>query len=269
MISFCYPKCSNLQFLRSKEISSRFANKNFKNLSSAAVEKEGLLRDGAEIISARIGGKFILAKTVAVQPFDEFKSRDFEKVVRDARVGMLPPKLAIILLNLVARGQKGLKVLDPFCGSGTILVEAALAGHTPIGFDINERMVAASKSNLKQHNFEFELAVHDARQPAEVAADIVVTEGWLGPPVSAVPDFTCREKTFRELADIHGELFSWLQVPRAVICLPAYLEGGKAKYLASEIVLPAITRHGWKLVGNRKLIYARREQIVGREIVVL
>ena len=42
---------------------------------------------------------------------------------------------AEILASLTA--DDGLTVLDPFCGSGTVLLEAALRGHSAIGIDIN------------------------------------------------------------------------------------------------------------------------------------
>jgi DNA modification methylase len=44
------------------------------------------------------------------------------------------PKWAI---NKYLTGQKGKTILDPFCGSGTTLVEGILAGHNVIGIDID------------------------------------------------------------------------------------------------------------------------------------
>lgn len=52
-------------------------------------------------------------------------------------------------------------VLDPFCGSGTVLVEARLRGHRAIGFDLNP--IAILLSTLKTHSF-------DARTRDEIVA---------------------------------------------------------------------------------------------------
>ena len=38
---------------------------------------------------------------------------------------------------LASSTAERLTVLDPFCGSGTVLLEAALRGHSAIGIDVN------------------------------------------------------------------------------------------------------------------------------------
>src|SRR5205823_3602162 len=84
----------------------------------------------------------------AVQPFEQFSARDFGRPGRDDLSGMLPPKLAIIMINLAANDTISV-LLDPFCGSGTILSEALLLGYKNlIGSDISEKAVADTKTNL-------------------------------------------------------------------------------------------------------------------------
>ncbi len=46
-----------------------------------------------------------------------------------------PPQLPNVILSKF--GKKGQTVLDPFCGSGTTLVEARLLGFNAIGVDVN------------------------------------------------------------------------------------------------------------------------------------
>ncbi len=57
----------------------------------------------------------------------------------------LHPRIARALVNL---GQCRREVLDPFCGTGGILIEAGLMGLTCKGLDISEQMVAGTKQNL-------------------------------------------------------------------------------------------------------------------------
>lgn len=57
----------------------------------------------------------------------------------------LHPKIARALVNL---GQCRREVLDPFCGTGGILIEAGLMGLTCKGLDISEKMVEGTKQNL-------------------------------------------------------------------------------------------------------------------------
>ncbi|PKP54326.1 MAG: hypothetical protein CVT90_01850 [Candidatus Altiarchaeales archaeon HGW-Altiarchaeales-3] len=57
------------------------------------------------------------------------------------------PKIARVLVNL-ARIKTGDVVLDPFCGTGGILIEAGLMGMKVVGSDIDVRMVKGCKKNL-------------------------------------------------------------------------------------------------------------------------
>ncbi len=70
----------------------------------------------------------------------------------------LHPPLAAAMV-FIANTPKGAKIIDPFCGSGTILVESALQNNTSqhIGFDIekNAIQIANENSNLAQTNIEF------------------------------------------------------------------------------------------------------------------
>lgn len=59
----------------------------------------------------------------------------------------MDPRLARTLVNL-ARVKKGDKILDPFCGSGAILIEAGLMGMEIFGRDISEYMINGCKKNM-------------------------------------------------------------------------------------------------------------------------
>jgi len=63
----------------------------------------------------------------------------------------LHPKFARAMINL-ARLRPGMKVLDPFCGTGGILIEGASCGLEVYGSDISRKMVQGSKSNLELFN---------------------------------------------------------------------------------------------------------------------
>lgn len=60
--------------------------------------------NGWELLLVRNGNRTVLAQTVRAQDIESYTVRDRERPMRDARVGMLPPKLAQILINL-AVGQ--------------------------------------------------------------------------------------------------------------------------------------------------------------------
>ena len=88
-------------------------------------------------------------RVIGVQDIDAYARRDQVRPARDAKVGMLPPKLAQILINLCGILPEGSRILDPFCGTGVVLQEALLMGYCAYGTDINERMIEYSKRNLE------------------------------------------------------------------------------------------------------------------------
>ncbi len=84
------------------------------------------------------------------------------------------PRFARALINL-ARLKRGNKIMDPFCGTGSILVEAGLMGMRVYGSDIDERMIFASKKNISKFGVHAELNVMDVGEISG-SYDAVVTD---------------------------------------------------------------------------------------------
>jgi len=74
----------------------------------------------------------------------------------------LPTRLARAIVNLIA--DPGDCLLDPCCGTGTIVLEAAQMGINAVGYDVNVRMVGATQKNLKHYGLEADVQLGDARQ---------------------------------------------------------------------------------------------------------
>lgn len=62
----------------------------------------------------------------------------------------LHPRLARAMINLSGAKKE---ILDPFCGTGGILIEGALMGLKVYGSDIQERMIEGCKENLRFFGF--------------------------------------------------------------------------------------------------------------------
>ncbi len=77
--------------------------------------------------------------------------------------GTLEPRLSRVLVNL-SRAKDDKLFLDPFSGSGGILIEAGLIGATILGCDVQKTMVKGASVNLKQFNLSGNLICADARQ---------------------------------------------------------------------------------------------------------
>lgn len=246
-----------------REVSSRFANQDFKNISVA--QYKGL--QGKEMLICKDGDNFLLAEVVAVQDIDAYSGRDFNKPFRSMKVGMLPPKLAQILINLT--GAEG-KIWDPFCGGGVLLMEGLLMGHEMFGSDIDDRALAGAQKNCDwvcqaaDIKPAFTLLNHDATKPMSDTFDAIACEGYLGPPQERMRSRAELEPLIRELTDLYTRFFKALDSFRGpvVIALPFF------RVREGELHLNEIVKSAEKL-GFRKTLnlkYARPDQLVGRDI---
>jgi len=256
-------------------------------LSSAQVHHNHLTRaNGWELVVVRDGEQTILAQTTDVQDIASYTIRDRMRPKRDARVGMLPPKLAQIIINL-ATGvpDRELTILDPFCGTGVVLQEAWLMGYEAIGTDIDNRMIDYSTQNLqwllkKDDISPLQLAVGDATSyswGAPGAFDAVACETYLGRPFTSVPAPEVLEKNITDCNLIIKKFLQNIaqQVPtglRMCIAVPAWQVGkNRFKHLPLVDSLSEIgyNRISFEHVGNEQLLYYREDQIVARELLVI
>ena len=65
-------------------------------------------------------------------------------------------KLTRLMINLIGL-KKGETVCDPFCGTGTTLLEAESMGIHGIGLDFDEKMCEIAKANLKVNRYNSEV----------------------------------------------------------------------------------------------------------------
>lgn len=74
----------------------------------------------------------------------------------------LPARLARTVVNLVAEPSDTL--IDPCCGMGTIIIEAAHMGIKVTGYDIKEKMVILAVKNFEQFGLNGRIERGDARE---------------------------------------------------------------------------------------------------------
>ena len=224
-------------------------------------------------------------RVIGVQDIDAYAKRDQARPARDAFVGMLPPKLAQILINLCGSLPKDSTILDPFCGTGVILQEALLMGYRAYGTDLNPRMVEYAKKNLawlgsiKIANVEElknnKIEVGDAtsfhwQQPINAVA----CEGYLGKPFSEIPtDIQLKEQKQECKAIVLGFLknLSGQIKPNTpvTIAVPAWLRENNT-YERLDII-DEIENMGYNVNNKSRegLLYHRDNQVVARDIIIL
>jgi 16S rRNA G966 N2-methylase RsmD len=235
--------------------------------------------------------------------------RDFGRPERDDASGMIPPKLAQIMLNLsgisplrpsknglpvLSAAEGGAVLLDPFCGSGTILMEAALMGiKTIIGSDISEKAISDTKKNaawIGEKNLNLKNQISNLKLFTTSATEIskkilqksisaIVTEPYLGPQRGAHNI----QKTIQELENIYAASlreFAKILKPagRVVMIWPVFTGRGSHQWdflnpdiSGWQIINPLPENLRQKLLTTRRgtIVYGREGQKVRREIVVL
>lgn len=270
--------------LKKKGFSVRFANRNFQNLDAGTLHKEKLLGEkGSEIVILRNKNRYFAFATVGAQDVERFAERDFKKPVRDMQVGMLPPKLALMMLNLTSKnGVLPASVWDPFCGTGTVLVEAQNLGISATGSDIAPAMITASEANFKHFFPEQQFAgfVADAGEPLRepLKIDAICSETFLGPMFSRPLSPQDMKQALESVSPILERFFTVLHRnftgERAVIAIPFWqLWGGGEAFLEKPL---EIARKFWEndrvffgATVRGSLLFRRENQNTGREIFVL
>lgn len=281
--------------LGAAEYSARFLFDPTGIVKTAAVEKSHLIDRGAEIVVLVDGEKLHVGKTLTLQDFESYSERDYGRPVRDTKSGTLPPKLAQIMINLTAQ-HLSTTLLDPFCGSGTVLQEAIRMGYTNvIGSDLSDKAVNDSQMNLTWYKKTYgvktsvKLFQKDVREIAkelhEESVDAVVAETYLGPPQTRLPDAKRLAVIIDDLTSLYREALRSLDhvVKKdgvIILAIPYFrLKHGPVFIPIQRIAASA----GWKTQSplakdelamyqtfpERGLLYARSDQLVGREIVIL
>ncbi|OGL61855.1 hypothetical protein A3C09_04725 [Candidatus Uhrbacteria bacterium RIFCSPHIGHO2_02_FULL_47_44] len=271
--------------LRETDRPVRFVMAKEDALTSVVVETNGLNESGGEFCMFATQTSIILGRTSTVQDFKAWSDRDFGRPARDSRSGMLPPKLARMMINLSGANPSSSTILDPFCGSGTIPMEAALMGFKHIiGSDISEKAIKDSNTNTdwlyanvsrirpigpisKKNDIFFR--VSDAKNIGSwltEPVDAIVAETYLGPPKHGW-DRPALEALKAELMKMYRDSLAALSKKlksdgTIVIAFPAFV-------VKNEVIkLPlkkAIEDAG--LMIDATWIYKRPDQMTAREIV--
>ncbi len=279
--------------LKSSGVSVRIVPNEQPALSSASSHhnKLGLSANKIELMVVRgHNGKVIIAESTGAQNITALARRDQARPARDAFVGMLPPKLAMIMVNLAnhddgSPSSEQKTLLDPFCGTGVVLQEALLSGHSVAGTDVSDKMVAYTTENLAWLSEKYELRgskfkVHQADATSATWSkpiDGVVTEAYLGQPFSAPPSDkklaevrqTCDTIISKFLTNIGKQIQSGTPL---CIAIPAWR--GKDDQFTHLYLIKKLDELGYKQIefkniSARDLLYHRPDQIVARELLVL
>jgi tRNA G10 N-methylase Trm11 len=176
-------------------------------LTPVEVLKQGLLENHAEVLLCMGKRDTVIGTTIAVHNPFEFQKRDLDKPVQRKIFG-ISPRVAKIMVNLT-RCTPGKVFLDPFCGVGTLLMEALLARAKVVGVDINRWCVESAKRNLDWTSREYSITDADyvvlqgdvRKLASKIGNDVdcIATEPDLGPALREVPTTSYAQKIIENL----------------------------------------------------------------------
>mgnify|MGYP000970328305 FL=1 len=276
--------------LKEYGVSSRFidAKDRYPSLNSAQVLKNDILTKGFELCLIDNGNEKIYGSTLAIQDVDGFVKRDYEKPYTDTDMGTLPPKLARMLVNLT--GLRSGIIWDPFCGSGTILLEAAVLGFDVFGSDVSNNAVHYTTENILwledqgligeiKYNV-LRLDIKDVEKKTVLdlkRTDIgaVVCEPYMGPPQKRVMSPLRADELIKDVKDLYSGLFKVLEKVLkpghvAVIITPSYkTHSGWKTFSIHDIIDKRWNILNSSLAAGRDLKWSRKNSIITRNIFVL
>lgn len=274
--------------LRESGVSLRLVPSDQTALSTATSHhnKLGLSDNKVELLVVRNkSGKVVVAESLGAQNITAYAKRDQGRPKRDAFVGMLPPKLAQIMINLASPTAKSNgRLLDPFCGTGVLLQEAALMGYDIYGSDLAPKMIDFSEQNLawlakiSKNDFKHILEQGDAMNHHwQNPVNAVACETYLGQPFSAPPSPAKLREVRGNCNFIIGNFLKNIasQIRHGTpLCIgvPAWRDkNGNFTHLplVAEVEKYGFKRVEFKTAEPKNLLYFRENQVVARELLVL
>lgn len=290
--------------LKASGVSLRLIPNTDVALSTATAHhnKLGLSDNKVELLIVRGRDETIIAESTGTQNITALAARDQGRPRRDAFVGMLPPKLAQIMINLTGLDQSSthtdaptdtprdgrkdapLRILDPFCGTGVLLQEAALLRYAVYGTDLSEKMIRYSRDNLTwlQDTYTLRVDWHveegDAMDTTwKQPIDAVATETYLGQPFSAPPSpakltevrGNCNHIIGSFLKNLSGQLAPGTPVVLAVPAWRDKTDGFTHLPLTTKVGDYGFERIALSTVESDRLMYFRPDQVVARELLLL
>jgi tRNA G10 N-methylase Trm11 len=212
-----YMRKTITKYTDDQEIQSRILGikKSYSQLTPYQYYKENLHKRGFEITSFVVKSKVIFGVSNWVtNPLLDIK-QDEGRQTRIFTHGT-SIKLARTLVFLSEVTDEGI-VLDPFCGTGTILIEALKQKLQTIGVDKDPKCYRATKDNLNSFSLRFPAKVkmkdkwsvysQDSRYLSKILGDTkidsIVTEPFLGPFLKDLPSKEVAKSTMISLEKLY------------------------------------------------------------------
>ncbi|MEM2839321.1 MAG: methyltransferase domain-containing protein [Thermoplasmata archaeon] len=174
------PRCSSVAVrvkLREDRRRTIDASRMMKSLGAIISKKARVRLENPDVtLRVYIGDRAHIGLQLAEIDRSQFEKRKNRFLPYTSPVS-IHPRLARTLINLTAASRDA-KILDPFCGTGSILIEAAMMGFPTFGSDISEDMIEGARRNLRHLGLKSELRQLDVSKISEFGTkfDCIVTD---------------------------------------------------------------------------------------------
>ncbi len=277
--------------LKDNSVSSRFIIPKGKDssLNAAQIINNQILQKGFELDIIKNLDTEIYGRTLNIQDFEGFAQRDMYKPNTDIQMGTLPPKLARMMVNFTAQNSGVL--WDPFCGSGTISMEAVILGFNTLASDVNPVAVNSTASNIEwlsregfapdalYESFRFDVTkankeVIKKLKNTDISA--IVCEPYMGPPQTTLLSDQKASELLLDVKNLYFKLFDLIDNKlekrhiKVIIIIPSYkTRNGWMTFGIRELINKRWIVKNGDYIKNRDLKWSRKNSIITRNIFIL
>jgi precorrin-6B methylase 2 len=176
------------------------------------LSEQVLSREAFDVVAFPYHGGYGLGPTAWVPDSASMRQRGTRRPIPHSDIA-LSPRLARTLVNLAGL-KPGQTILDPFCGSGTILIEAYGKSLRCLGLDSRASRVQEARENLQWSlggvsTKGYDIRKGDARELRRILrgtkVDAVVTEPLLLPRLDARPKTSTASAMIEESATVYND----------------------------------------------------------------
>ena len=225
---------------RSSKIGVRFILPKTRELNAAQIYNNKVLENGFELCIFQSNSENMYGKTLGIQDIYSFVKRDTQRPEADFEMGVIPQKLARIMCNLTGL-REGI-IWDPFCGSGTILMEAAVLGFDILGTDIDLIALDSLSKNIQWLSKEniitdtkyniFQLDINNVERKVlkdlkRTSINAIVCEPYMGPPQKKILTEYKANELIVDITKLYKNFFNVVNQMsskgfKVVLILPSY-----------------------------------------------
>lgn len=262
-----------------KHLKRTIGIRRFKTVKITHTDKE-IREKWIELINLDKGNFWVVTY---YQDIPLYEAIDFDKPGRSMQMGMMPAKLAHLLINIGLQGNKDknkILIWDPFVGSGTTCFLANHMGIDTIGSDLDIQYAEINKEWRKQSRFtshkNISLFTQDCTE--KTSSDrwqwydkvVIASEGRLGPIVTKQTPKHFVEDYTNKVTKVYNKFFQNIltsQIPNLSICItiPRYI----GHHNTIEQNIQKTVEELWYKFTSIPEVYQREGQQVGRKICII